>query len=88
MEDFARALHFPIILVVGLKLGCLNHALLTVEAILSKGFKLYGWIANSPEEGMLHRDENVAYLKKQIDAPFLGLIPYQGGLDCLNSPHM
>lgn len=64
-----------VILVVGLKLGCLNHALLTVEAIKADGLELAGWVANQVEEGMLNRDENIAALKSLIDAPCLGVIP-------------
>ena len=74
--DFACMLKIPVILVVGLKLGCINHALLSVESILASGVKLAGWIANEVEPEMQAIDENIATLQMAISAPCLGVVPY------------
>ncbi|PHV11607.1 dethiobiotin synthase [Chitinimonas sp. BJB300] len=76
MADLAAALGLPVILVVGLRLGCLNHAMLTVKAIRDSGLALTGWIANCVDPGMAARDANLTYLDTHILAPRLGLIPY------------
>lgn len=73
--DLARCLGLPVLLVVGLKLGCINHALLTVEAIRRDGLTLGGWFANLLEPGMLRQQENLATLKAQMGAPLLGVLP-------------
>lgn len=75
--DLAIQLGLPIILVVGLRLGCLNHALLTVQAIAARGLVLAGWVANCVEENMPMLDENIAALQQRIAAPLLGIVPYQ-----------
>jgi len=75
--DLARELGLPVLLVVGLRLGCLNHAALSVEAILARGLTLAGWIGNSPTvESMLRQPENVASLHTLIPAPCLGILPH------------
>lgn len=74
--DLARALRLPVALVVGLRLGCLNHALLTVQAIAAAGLELAGWVANEAAPGMPARDENIAALRLRIRAPLLGFLPY------------
>lgn len=66
----------PVIIVVGIKLGCLNHALLTYEAIKNDGLEVAGWIANSPEENPAHYNESIAWLKEHLKAPLLMQIPY------------
>lgn len=72
--DFAKDIGLPVILVVGMKLGCINHALLTIEAIEQKGLVLAGWVANcSNDMQLLH--ENIDTLKTLIQAPLLGVIP-------------
>ena len=77
LADFAQALNAPIILVVGMKLGCLNHALLTVADIERRGLMLAGWIANSTQpEPMPHYAENLATLKQRIAAPFLAQLTF------------
>ena len=76
MADMARALGLPVILVVGMRLGCLNHALLSTEAILASGARLAGWFANEIDPAMSRAPENLAYLKQHIAAPFLGFIPH------------
>jgi len=75
--DLARQLGLPIILVVGMRLGCLNHALLTVEAIAARGLRLAGWVANGMEKDMERFHENVAALQLRIRAPMLGMVPHQ-----------
>lgn len=77
--DLARDLAIPLILVVGMRLGCLNHALLTAEAIRARGLPLAGWIANRVDPAMSRFDENLAALKARIDAPLLGVLPYRPG---------
>lgn len=74
--DLAGALGIPLILVVGMRLGCLNHALLTVEAIRARGLPLAGWIANRVDPAMSRFDENLAALKARIHAPLLGVVPH------------
>ncbi|HSC80116.1 MAG TPA: dethiobiotin synthase [Chitinolyticbacter sp.] len=71
MADLAARLHAPVILVVGMRLGCINHALLTVEAIAARGLRLAGWVANTVDPTMSHYAENVATLCARIDAPLL-----------------
>ncbi|HEX4859519.1 MAG TPA: dethiobiotin synthase [Usitatibacteraceae bacterium] len=80
MADIPDALALPVILVVGMRLGCLNHALLTVEAIRARGLTLAGWIANTPGAVMNAYAENLSTLKRLIDAPCLGELPYHPGL--------
>jgi dethiobiotin synthetase len=72
--DFAEDLALPVILVVGMRLGCINHALLTIEAIQSRGLTIAGWVANCISEMNL-LDQNIESLKDMIDAPLLGVIP-------------
>jgi dethiobiotin synthetase len=72
--DLVRALRLPVILVVGLRLGCLNHALLSVRAIREDGCELAGWIANRIDPAMAAQDENLDTLKARIDAPLLGIL--------------
>lgn len=75
-SDIALKLDAPIILTVGIKLGCLNHSLLTVESILTKKLNLHGWIANCLEPEF-DNQANIDYLKNKIAAPLLGTIDYQ-----------
>lgn len=76
LADFARELGAPVLLVVGLRLGCINHALLTVEAIRRDGVPLAGWIANAIDPQMDAQDEVLATLRREIPAPLLGLLPH------------
>ncbi|MCJ7798805.1 MAG: dethiobiotin synthase [Polaromonas sp.] len=75
--DLAQALGLPVLLVVGLRLGCLNHALLTAEAIRARGLTLAGWVANQVDAAMLAQDDNITFLQRQLQAPLLATIPYQ-----------
>ena len=72
----ARAFALPVVLVVGLRLGCLNHALLTADAIRDTGLTLAGWIANAIDPEMEVREENVDALRERLGAPLLGEIPH------------
>ena len=72
LADLARVLHLPVILVIGMRLGCLNHALLTAEAIQADGLELAGWVANAMEPRMLCEDENFETLQTMMPAPCLG----------------
>ena len=75
--DLAVDLGLPVILVVGMRLGCLSHALLTVEAIAHRGLPLAGWIANHVDPAMLRPEQNVAALEERIPAPLLGRLPWR-----------
>ena len=79
--DLARVLGLPIVLVVGLRLGCLNHALLTARAIAAAGLPFAGWVANTLDATMAVPDENVAALEERLEAPLLGRLPLQASLD-------
>ena len=73
--NLAQALALPVILVVGMRLGCINHALLTAQAIAASGLRLAGWVANTVDADMKFFDENVQTLKQRLTAPCLGVIP-------------
>lgn len=74
--DMLQALGLPVILVVGIRLGCLNHALLTAGALATRGMTLAGWVANVIEVDMPQWEENIAALQQRIAAPLLGIVPY------------
>jgi dethiobiotin synthetase len=74
--DLARALGLPVVLVVGLRLGCLNHALLTAHAIRAQGLTLAGWVANHIDPTMLAQQDNIAFLQQQLAVPLLATIPF------------
>jgi len=78
LVDLVRALDLPVVLVVGMRLGCLNHALLTGETIRHRGLRFAGWVANSLEPEMDCLAENVFALARRLPAPFLGQLPYYG----------
>jgi dethiobiotin synthetase len=78
--DLAVLLDIPVILVVGMRLGCINHALLTVEAIQARGLKLAGWIANEITPNFAMFDENLDSLQQRIAAPCLSVVKWQGQL--------
>ncbi len=75
LGDVTQAMDLPVILVVGMRLGCINHALLTCEAIQSRQLTIAGWIANTLSNPMPLLEENIQTLKDRIFAPFLGAIP-------------
>jgi dethiobiotin synthetase len=78
--DLALALDLPVVLVVGMRLGCISHALLTAEAITARGLKLAGWVANRVDPSMHFADENIAtiraWLERQYDTPLIGVVPH------------
>lgn len=76
ISDIVKILDIPVILVVGMKLGCLNHALLTVKALNEDGFKLHGWIANQVVPDMPVFKKNIKTLKAKIKAPLITTIPW------------
>ncbi len=76
LSDVARELGLPVVLVVGLRLGCLNHAILTAEAIQRDGLPLAGWIANHVQPEMPVARENIATLEAMLPAPLLAEVPF------------
>lgn len=79
--DLAVALGLPVILVVGMRLGCLNHALLTLRAIAAQPLECAGWVANVLDETMPALQENIDALRERIEAPLLGIVPYRAKPD-------
>jgi dethiobiotin synthetase len=79
--DLVRALKLPVILVVGMRLGCLNHALLSARAIATDGCELLGWIGSQVDPGMQCVEENLATLRERMPAPCLGVLPHAGAPD-------
>ncbi|WP_233007257.1 dethiobiotin synthase [Rheinheimera faecalis] len=77
MADWVTEQQLPVLLVVGMKLGCLNHALLTINEIERSGLKLLGWVANCIDPDMSYQQENISYLQQKLTAPCLGILPYQ-----------
>lgn len=75
--DLARALNLPVCLVVGLRLGCLNHACLSAQAIAQSGLSCAGWLAVSIDPKMQVMEENIDYLKSKFDFPLWGVLPYR-----------
>ena len=73
--DLAQDLALPVILVVGMRLGCINHALLTRDAIAARGLPLAGWVANRIDPHMNRLEENIEALQTRLPAPLLGIIP-------------
>ena len=76
LADLVKLLGMPIILVVGMRLGCLNHALLTVAAIEQRGLKLAGWVANCLQPQMPLLAANIKSLQERISPPLLGVVDY------------
>ncbi|MBW8850471.1 MAG: dethiobiotin synthase [Xanthomonadales bacterium] len=79
--DLVGALSLPVVLVVGLRLGCLNHAALTARAIAADGGRLSGWIASEIEPDMPYRDDNLAWLQRHLPAPCWGVLPFRADAD-------
>ncbi|GHA17757.1 dethiobiotin synthase [Oceanisphaera arctica] len=76
LSDWVKKEHLPVILVVGARLGCINHALLTLDAIRHDGLVVAGWVLNRVDPEMSHYEENAVTLKQRIKAPLLGEIPW------------
>ncbi len=81
LSGLAIELRTPVILVVGMKLGCINHAVLTAEAIQADGLVVAGWVANKIDPEMACFDENLATLRRLLPAPCLGVIPNLAPVD-------
>lgn len=81
LADLARELQLDVVMVVGMQLGCINHALLSVEAIQRDGLRLAGWVANRVDPEMPCFEENLESLQQRIHAPLLGNIPRVDGAD-------
>ncbi len=77
IADLALQLGLPVILVVGMRLGCLNHALLTASAIEACGLKCAGWVANVLNTDMLAVQDNIVALQQRLAAPLIGVVPWQ-----------
>ncbi|MCW0371830.1 dethiobiotin synthase [Xanthomonas sacchari] len=75
--DLARALRLPVVLVVGLRLGCLNHARLSAAAIAADGLQCIGWIGNEIDPAMERIDDNMAMLRARLPMPCWGRLPYR-----------
>lgn len=76
LEDYVRALSIPVILVVSIRLGCINHALLSARAIRAAGLKLVGWVANVSQGKSQRVTENIDSIKNRIEAPLLAEIDF------------
>jgi len=81
MADLAVALQLPVVLVVGMRLGCINHALLTYRSILDSGLPCLGWVANEIDDNMQLTSENIHSIAQRIDVPLLGRMPYSEQCD-------
>ncbi len=78
--DIPKLLDIPVIIVIAMRLGCINHALLTVEAIKRDGLVIAGWVANSVQPDMVRHGENLATLRARLPYPLLGVVPF---FDCV-----
>ncbi|MCX2778309.1 dethiobiotin synthase [Microbulbifer thermotolerans] len=81
LSQLPRELNIPVILVVGMRLGCINHALLSAEAIRRDGLALAGWVANFVGRDMARAEENLATLRSLVPAPLLGTLPFDTAAD-------
>jgi dethiobiotin synthetase len=81
VQAMAKALNLPVILVVAIRLGCINHARLTYQAIKNSGLTCAGWLATHVDAQMLKQNENIATLQQLINAPLLGVLPYSEKAD-------
>jgi len=81
ISDLAKVLALPVILVVAIKLGCINHAKLTWQAIQHSGIPCAGWIAVCVDPDMLNRDDNIRTIKTALNVPLLGVLPYLESAD-------
>ena len=79
--DLVRALRLPVLLVVGMRLGCVNHARLTAQSLQASGVARLGWIGNHIDPTMQRQDENIATLQQRLPMPCWGRLPYLPGAD-------
>ncbi len=77
VSDLAKTLALPVIMVVAIRLGCINHARLTYQAIKQSNVNCAGWIAVCTDPDLLNRDENIQTIRAVLDAPLLGILPYR-----------
>lgn len=76
LSDLVRALALPVVMVVGLRLGCINHAMLTAQSITNDGLPLLGWVANAVAREYMEAEATLGFLRAHIDAPLLGILPW------------
>jgi dethiobiotin synthetase len=81
IADLAKVLQIPLIMVVAIRLGCINHARLTFDGIQNSGVQCAGWLATCVDPEMQKQDENIETIKNKISAPFLGALPYTKEMD-------
>jgi dethiobiotin synthetase len=81
MAEIPVLLRMDVILVVGLRLGCLNHALLTAEAVAARGLTLAGWVGNGVDPAFARREANLETLRARLAAPCLGIVPWMDDPD-------
>ena len=79
--DLVRALQLPVLLVVGMRLGCVNHARLTAQSLQASGVQCLGWIGNHIDPAMQRQDENIATLQQRLPMPCWGRLPHLPGAD-------
>jgi len=79
--DLAAMLSLPVVLVVGLRLGCLNHALLTADVVRARGLSLAGWVANRIDPDMARAEQNIEALAHRLPCPLMGIVPFQRSPD-------
>jgi dethiobiotin synthetase len=77
LSQYAKELKLPVLMVVGVRLGCLNHSLLTAEAIMNDGLTIAGWVANIMDKDMMAAEENIQTLQHFLPALCIGVIPFQ-----------
>ena len=81
LSDIIRSLQLQVILVVGLRLGCINHALLSMEGIRTDGLHLAGWVANQIDPDYCMIDQTLEFLTAELRAPLIGMIPFSVDYD-------
>ena len=81
IADLAKIIELPVIMVVAIRLGCINHARLTFQAIQADNVKCAGWLAMCVDPDMLKQEENIAMIRNNISAPLLGVLPYTEQMD-------
>lgn len=82
-SHLVRALRLPVVMVVGMRLGCINHARLTAKSIVDDGCQLVGWIANHVDPDMERQDENFEMLRQRLQARCWGRLPYVAEQDAV-----
>lgn len=81
LGHLAQRLGLPVVLVVGMRLGCINHALLSAAAVRARGLELAGWVANHIDPAMARADDNVSALRQRLEAPLLARVPHGASAD-------